>query len=158
MTSEKTLSNEKKTVMPARTLNNFAMGDEICDLGLSHRTDDCYFEVLDPEVGAIRSLMNGDDRIVDNGYFIKLQDKSLLPETIDLKDAVKGEFYKNLLDDHTFQVVSSEEDHLVRLLDLETGQVSLNSRFGNNYFYKIDKDDTGSPPIDNDGQFLLFEI
>lgn len=152
------MSKEEKTVLPVRNLAEFSVGDEICDLGLSHRTDDCYFEVLDPEVGAIRSLMNGDDRIVENGYFIKLSDKALLPETSDLKEAVKGEFYKNLLDGHSYQVISAEQDHLVRLLDLDTGQMSLNSRFGNNYFYKIEKEDTGTPPIDNDGQFLLFEL
>ena len=152
------MSKEDKVVLPVRSLGEFSVGDEICDLGLSHRTDDCYFEVLDPGAGAIRSLINGDDRIVDSGYFIKLSDKALLPDTADLTKAVKGDFYRNLLDGHSYQVISAEEDHLVRLLDLDTGQVSLNSRFGNNYFYKIDKDITGTPPIDHDGQFLLFEL
>jgi hypothetical protein len=149
---------EKPPLLPSRNLTDFAIGDEIYNLGLSHRTEDCNFEVLDPEVGALRSLMTGDDTIVDSGYFIKLADKNRLPSTADLKNALKGEFFNNLLDGKTYQVVNAEDDHLVRLLEIDSGQVSLNARTANNYFYKINKDDTGRPPIDNDGQFLLFEL
>ena len=65
----------EQTIIPSRNLRDFAAGDEIYNLGLSHRTEDCNFEVLDPEVGALRSLMTGDDIIVEDGYFIKLADK-----------------------------------------------------------------------------------
>ncbi|MCM8537673.1 MAG: hypothetical protein NE334_17160 [Lentisphaeraceae bacterium] len=149
---------ENKAILPVADTKGFTVGEEICDLGLYHRTKDCNFEVLDPKEGAIRSLMTGEDTIVESGYFIRLSEMKNLPDTSDLTDAQKGEFYRNLLDGHTFQVVESEDDHLVRLLNVDTAQLSLNARTANNYFYKIDKDNTGSPPIDNDGQFLLFEL
>ena len=142
--------------VPVRKLTAFVVGEEICDLGLSHRTVDCHYEVLDPLEGAVRSLMTGEDRVIQHGYFVILSDVALLPQTWDLTLAKKGDNYNNLLDGESYQAIA-EEDHTIKLTNLKTGQQSLHARTANCYFYKIDGGPT-SPPIDKNGQYLLFDI
>ena len=150
------MSKKKKIPIPFRNLSTFKQGDEVRHMGIAHRTDDCHFEVIDPKQGIARSLMTGDDFLFNEGYFIKLTDLNKLPDTEDLKNAQKGDVYKNILDGTEYCVVS-EDDHTVKLVETESGQLRLHSKIGSEIFYKIDKEDSG-PPIDEDGQFLLFEL
>ncbi len=148
------MSKKKQIPIPKRNLTTFKVGDEVRHLGIAHRTDDCHFEVTDPVNGITRSLMTGEDVTFEEGYFLTLSQVKKLPKTSDLNEAAKGDTFRNLLTGNEFQVISTEE-HTVRLLD-NSGQLSLHSRIGSSIFYKVNKD--SGPPIDEDGQFLLFEL
>ena len=130
---------------PRESLTSFSCGDEIIDLGRSQSSKDCHFEVLDPARGIIRSLMTGDDL-------------EKLPETISLEKAQKGEFYKNIIDGKEYQVISADDEFMVKLLDLENNQVRIHSRLGSSFYLKFRPDGDSVPPIDEDGQYLLFDF
>ncbi|MCM8540418.1 MAG: hypothetical protein NE328_09100 [Lentisphaeraceae bacterium] len=143
---------------PREDLKSFSCGDEIIDLGRSQSSKDCHFEVLDPRKGVIRSLMTGDDIQKDNGHFLLIHDLENLPETINLENAKKGEFYKNIIDDKEYQVISADDEFMVKLLDLENNQVRIHSRMGSSFYLKFQPDGDAVPPIDEDGQYLLFDF
>ena len=150
------MNEDKNIPVPVRALSCFSAGEEVRHLGLAFRTDDCNFEVIDPENGRARSLMTGDDILMDDGYFIRLEEVRLLPETSDLSCAVRGDTYKSILDGSEYHVLSTDE-HTVKLLETATGQVRLHSKIGSEVFYKLAREASG-PPVDESGQFLLFEI
>ena len=139
-------------------LSQFEYGVEIRDLGLAHRTKDCHFEVIDPQQGRVRSLMTGEDVDVKVGYYVLLDNVASLPLTSDLQDAEKGQYYCHLLGGCCYKVLAADDPHLVRLLDLSNSQVRLHSRLGSEYFYIYQVGGEELPPIDDDGQFLLFEM
>jgi hypothetical protein len=150
------MSKEKEIPVPNRTLASFKAGEEIRNLGTAHRTEDCHYEVIDPQAARVRSLMTGEEVILEEGYFILIADVERLPKTEDLRNAQRGDIYKNVLDGTEFQTLSSDE-HTVRLLEIESGQIRLHSKIGSEIFYKVEKEKS-SHPVDNDGQFLLFEL
>ena len=143
---------------PREDLKSFSPGDEVIDLGRSQSSPDCHFEVLDPEKGILRSLMTGDDFEKENGHFLLLKDHDKLPKTVTLEKALKGEFYKNIIDDKEYQVISADDEFMVKLLDLENSQVRIHSRMGSAYYLKFLPDGDAVPPIDEDGQYLLFDF
>ncbi|MCM8528847.1 MAG: hypothetical protein NE327_20155 [Lentisphaeraceae bacterium] len=143
---------------PRESLTSFSCGDEIIDLGRSQSSKDCHFEVLDPARGIIRSLMTGDDIQKESGHFLLIQDLEKLPETISLEKAQKGEFYKNIIDGKEYQVISADDEFMVKLLDLENNQVRIHSRLGSSFYLKFRPDGDSVPPIDEDGQYLLFDF
>ena len=143
---------------PKEDLSSFSVGDEIVDLGRSQSSKDCNFEVLDPQKGILRSLMTGDDIEKDSGHFLLLQDLEKLPETISLEGAQKGEFYRNIIDGKEYQVISADDEFMVKLLDLENNQVRIHSRLGSCFYLKFQPDGDMVPPIDEDGQYLLFDF
>ena len=143
---------------PQEDLSSFSCGDEIIDLGRSQSSQDCHFEVLDPKKGILRSLMTGDDIDKDSGNFLLIQDLEKLPKTITLENAEKGEFYKNIIDGKEYQVISADDEFMVKLLDLENSQVRIHSRMGSSFYLKFQPDGDAVPPIDEDGQYLLFDF
>lgn len=143
---------------PREDLRSFSAGDEVIDLGRSQSSPDCHFEVLDPKKGILRSLMTGDDFKKDSGHFLLLKDLHKLPKTVTLEKAEKGEFYKNIIDDREYQVISADDEFMVKLLDLENNQVRIHSRMGLPYYLKFLPDGDAVPPIDEDGQYLLFDF
>ena len=143
---------------PRENLKSFSCGDEVIDLGRSQSSPDCHFEVLDPEKGILRSLMTGDDFKKEEGHFLLLKDLKNLPKTESLEKAQKGEFYKNIIDGKEYQVISADDEFMVKLLDLENNQVRIHSRMGSAYYLKFLPDGDAVPPIDEDGQYLLFDF
>ena len=143
---------------PREDLKSFSSGDEIIDLGRSQSSKDCHFEVLDPIKGILRSLMTGDDFEKKHGHFLLITDIEKLPDTIDLAKAKKGEFYKNIIDDKEYQVISADDEFMVKLLDLENSQVRIHSRMGCSFYLQFQPDGNAVPPIDEDGQYLLFDF
>ena len=142
--------------LPEKNLKSFKKGDEVHHLGMSFSTDDCNFEIIDPEQGAVRSLMTGDDLILDEGYFIRLEEVSSLPSTSNLSEAQRGDNYRNILDGSQFRVLSTDE-HTVKLIDNDSGQIRLHSKIGSEIFYKLEKEADG-PMVDEYGQYLLFDF
>ena len=102
--------------------------------------------------------MTGDDIQKDNGHFLLIHDLENLPETINLENAKKGEFYKNIIDDKEYLVISADDEFMVKLLDLENNQVRIHSRMGSSFYLKFQPDGDAVPPIDEDGQYLLFDF
>ena len=143
---------------PHENLKAFSSGDEIIDLGRSQSGNDCHYEVIDPARGILRSLMTGEDLTKSEGYFLLIEDLEKLPKTVSLKDASKGEFYKNIIDGTEYQVISADDEHHVKLLDLAANQVRIHSRLGNSFYLKYKPDGDDIPPIDEDGQYLLFDF
>jgi len=143
---------------PEENLTSFKKGDEIIDLGRSQSGNDCHFEVLDPKKGILRSLMTGDDIEKKSGHFLLIEDLKKLPETVTLKLAQKGECYINIIDGKEYQVISAEDEHMVKLLDMNSNQVRIHSRLGSSYYLKFTPEGESVPPIDEDGQYLLFDF
>jgi hypothetical protein len=150
------MSKENKIPVPHRTLSSFDVGQEVRHLGIAHRTDDCHFEVIDPQKAKVRSLMTGEDLIFEEGYFIRIQDVPNLPPAVDLQEAQRGERYCSLLDGKEYQILSTDE-HTIRLLEIDSGQIRVHSKIGSEIFYKVNKEEPDLP-MDDDGQFLLFEL
>ena len=150
------MKRETKIPVPERNLKRFSAGDEVRHLGLACRTNDCNFEVIDPERGLVRSLMTGDDITMDEGYFVHLKKVRFLPKTTNLRRARRGDVYRNILNAHEYQVLSSDE-HTVKVIEKNSSQLRILSRIGSKIFYKLEKEES-SHPVDETGQLLLFQI
>ncbi len=143
---------------PVNDLKLFPIGAEIIDLKRAQSGYDCHFEVVDNERGIIRSMMTGEDELRENGAFLLLSDYEHFPKDLSFVDAKQGDFYRNLIDGSEYQVLEADDEHHVKLMELSSEEVRFVSRLGGCFFVKKNENREKLPPVDKNGQYLLFEF
>ncbi len=143
---------------PLKDLKLFPPGAEIIDLKRAQSGYDCHFEVVDNEQGVIRSLMTGEDEFREDGYFMLISDYENFPKDLSFTDAKKGDLYKNLIDGSRYEVLEADDAYLVKLIELESEEIRFISRLGGCFFVKLEEKQEKLPPVDKNGQYLLFEF